>query len=64
MLRNPETFRQLLAVNFDQKPELANFLLRGITFMLEYQKYIRTEILDEESKENDEEEYIDFLERE
>ena len=54
-----------MAVNFDQKPELANFLLRGITFMLEYQKQISTPIQDEEAKdyEEEEEDYIDFLQR-
>ena len=37
VMRNPEKLRQLMAINFDQKPELANFLLRGITFMLQSQ---------------------------
>ena len=37
VLRNPEKLRQLMALNFEEKPDLANFLLRGICFMLETQ---------------------------
>ena len=53
-----------MAINFDQKPELANFLLRGIAFMLQSQNQIRTKTADEEPIEDEEEDFIDFLRRE
>ena len=64
VLRNPAKLRQLMAINFDQKPELANFLLRGIAFMLQSQNQIRTKTADEEPIEDEEEDFIDFLRRE